>query len=92
MVKLVICLIFALVLSAVVLELRQQKLELNHQVNELHNSIEAQQARLWSQQLQIAEDTAPNALAQTVNERGLQLVPRPRPTAEHVAAHLGVDR
>jgi len=81
MLKLCLCMIFALLLAALVLQLRQQKLELSHQANQLHNDIEAQQARLWSQQLQIAEVTAPNALSHTLNERDLQLVPRPRPGA-----------
>ena len=58
------------------LQLRQQRLELNHQANRLHNQIEAQQAKLWNQQLQIAVYTAPNAISQTVGEHDLKLVPQ----------------
>ena len=76
MLKLILCLIFAVAIAAVMLQLRQQRLELNHQANILHNRIEAQQARLWSQQLQIAVYTAPNAISKTVGDKNLKLVPQ----------------
>ena len=75
MLKLLLCLFSALAIAAVVCELRQQRLELNHQALLYHNEIEAQQAKLWNQQLQIAVSTAPNAIAQTVGNHGLNLVP-----------------
>ena len=76
MLKLVLCLFSAILLAVVMLQLRQQRLELNHQSNKLHNQIEAQQARLWSQQLRIAEYTAPNAISQTVGAHELKMVPQ----------------
>ena len=76
MLKLLLCLSNAMLLAVVMLQLRQQKLELNHQANKLHNQIEAQQAKLWNQQLQIAVYTAPNAIEQTVGDHQLKLVPR----------------
>ena len=76
MLKLVLCLTFAVVIAAAMLQLRQQRLELNHNANTLHNKIESQQARLWSQQLQIAVYTAPNAIARTVGDKNLKLVPQ----------------
>jgi cell division protein FtsL len=76
MLKLLLCLFCAVVIAAVMLQLRQQRLELNHQANRLHNQIEAQQAKLWSQQLDIALYTAPNAISQTVQGKNLQLVPQ----------------
>ena len=75
MLKLILCLVAALLLAVLMLQLRQQRLELNHQANLLHNQIEAQQAKLWSQQLQIAVYTAPNAISKTVGEENLKLVP-----------------
>jgi hypothetical protein len=75
MLKLILCLIFAVATAVLLLQLRQQRLELNHQANRLHNQIEAQQARLWSQQLDIALYTAPNAIHKTVEGNDLQLVP-----------------
>jgi cell division protein FtsL len=76
MVKMLLCLLSALALAMVVLQLRQQRLELNFKVNQLHRQIEDKQAHLWNQQLQIAVYTAPNAIQQTVSTHELQLVPR----------------
>src|SRR5437867_9041834 len=76
MLKLILCLFSTVLLAVLMLQLRQQRLELNHQANLLHNQIEAQQARLWSQQLQIAVYTAPNAIAKTVGEKDIKLVPQ----------------
>ena len=75
MLKLLLCLFSSVLLGVLMLQLRQQRLELNHQANKLHNQIEAQQAKLWNQQLQIAMYTAPNAIARTVGEHALDLVP-----------------
>jgi cell division protein FtsL len=75
MIKLLICIFSGLVLAVVMLQLRQQRLELNYQTNQLHNQIEASQARLWNQQLQIAIYTAPNAISQTVGNHDLHLAP-----------------
>ena len=76
MLKLLLCLAFAVSIAVVMLQLRQQRLELNHQANRLHNQIEAQQAKLWSQQLEIALYTAPNAIQKTVEGKDLKLVPQ----------------
>jgi cell division protein FtsL len=76
MIKLLLCLSSSLLLAIVVLQLRQQRLDLNYQVNQLHNKIEDQQARLWSQQLQIAIVTAPNAIQNTVDSQDLKMVPQ----------------
>jgi cell division protein FtsL len=76
MLKLILCLIFAVAIAVVLLQLRQQRLELNHQANRLHNQIEAQQAHLWGQQLDIALYTAPNAISKTVEGKDLRLVPQ----------------
>src|SRR5215217_6961618 len=76
MLKLLLCLFCAVFLAVVMLQLRQQRLELNHQANTLHNQIESQQAKLWNQQLQIAVYTAPNAISQTVGAHDLKLVPQ----------------
>lgn len=85
MVKLLVCVISAVVLAVMVLQLRQQRLELNYKISSLHRQVEAQQAKLWNQQVQIAVYTAPNAIQQTVNTHELHLVPRqplPGQTAE----------
>jgi hypothetical protein len=76
MLKLILCLVCSLALGVVVLQLQQQRLEMGHQALIYHNQIEAQQAKLWSQQLQIAVFTAPNAIEQTVGNQGLHMVPQ----------------
>jgi cell division protein FtsL len=89
MLKLLLCLATGMFLAVLMLHLRQQKLELNHEVNQLHNRIESQQARLWNQQLQIAVFTAPNAITHTVDTHDLKMVPRsplPAKTANWIDA------
>ena len=76
MVKMLICLLSATALAVMTLQLRQQRLELNYKISQLHRQIESHQARLWNQQLQIAVYTAPNAIEHTVNTHDLKLVPR----------------
>jgi cell division protein FtsL len=74
--KLVICLISTALIAIGVLQLRQQNLQLGHQCNQLHTKIRGRQAKLWSQQLEIAVYTAPNAITQTVANHDLNLVPQ----------------
>jgi cell division protein FtsL len=76
MVKLILCLLTGLFVAVCLLEMRQQRLELNHQANQLHDAIESQQAKLWNQQLQIAIYTAPNSIQKTVGDHKLQLAPQ----------------
>jgi cell division protein FtsL len=83
MLKLLICLFAATLMSVCVLELRQQRLEVSREANQIHAAIEASQARLWSQQLQIAIYTAPNAIAKTVGVDDLQLTPQPAVGTSH---------
>lgn len=75
MLKLTLCLASILLLAVLMLQLRQQHLELSHQTSQLHSQIEKRQSKLWQQQLQIAVYTAPNAISQTVGEHALHLVP-----------------
>ena len=61
-------------LALAMLQLREQRLEWEHQRTELHNQIKNQQARLWNQQLQIAVHTGPSAVSQTVTSHHLKMV------------------
>jgi cell division protein FtsL len=74
MVKLLLCLCSGTILALAMLQLRQQRLELEHQQTELHDQIKNQQARLWNQQLQIAVGTGPDAVTQTVNTHHFKMV------------------
>ena len=75
MIKLLLCLLCSGVIAVVTLELRQQKLELSCRANSLHDQIEQSKAKLWDQQVQIAVYTAPNAIAKTVGDHKLDMVP-----------------
>jgi hypothetical protein len=75
MLKLMICLFCGATTAITLLELRQQQLDLTFQTNRLHNQIEATQAKLWNQQLSIAQTTAPNALSMMLKGQGLKLAP-----------------
>lgn len=75
MLKLLLTIAFSMILAVTLLQLRQQRLELNYQTNRLHDQIRESQARLWNQQLQIAVYTAPNAISRTVGEQKLNMVP-----------------
>jgi hypothetical protein len=79
MLKLLISVGFGMVLAALMLQLRQEFLNQNYQCSRLHEQIEAHQAQLWSQQLRIAEATAPNAIAAKVQQDNIQLEPAARP-------------
>jgi hypothetical protein len=74
MLKMLICLASGVVLGGLTLQLRQQRMELGHDTSQLNDRINAQQAKLWSQQLQIAVYTAPNAIQQTVKSHDLNMV------------------
>ena len=75
MLKLLLSLAFGLVISAATLEMRQENLRLNYENSRLHSQIELRQADLWSQQLRIAEATAPNAIAEKLRQDHLPLTP-----------------
>ena len=81
MVKLLICFVCTLVLAGVMLELRQQRMNLGYDCTQLHRDIERSEIKLWNQQLQIGVYTAPNAIAETVRQHQLNLTapPAPRP-------------
>ncbi|CAN5416684.1 hypothetical protein BH10PLA1_BH10PLA1_20440 [soil metagenome] len=78
MLKLLLCLISSAVIAAAMLQLREQKREISYQISKFHTQIESRQAKLWSQQLQIAVYTAPNAISKTVGNQGGKFGP-PKP-------------
>jgi len=87
MVKLLLALLCSFAIAVAMLELRQQELELKHHAAKLQDEIESHQAKLWSQQLQIAIYTAPNAIAKTIGLHALDLVPEGT-SAKHPASPL----
>ena len=75
MIKLILCLGCGMLMAVVMLQLRQQELELRHQAADLQIKIQNHQAKLWQQQLEIAVYTAPNAVTKFVQQQDLKLVP-----------------
>ncbi|HEV7300030.1 MAG TPA: hypothetical protein VGN72_11745 [Tepidisphaeraceae bacterium] len=73
MLKLLICTFTTFAIAVVMLQLRQERREIAYQSNALHDKIEAQQSKLWNQQLQIATYTSPNAIKRTVGDHELQM-------------------
>ena len=73
MLKLLLCTFTTFAIAVVMLQLRQERREIAYQSNALHDKIEAQQSKLWNQQLQIATYTAPNAITQTVGDHELRM-------------------
>ena len=80
MTKLLICLTSAFLIGLATLQLRQQELELHHRAATLQQQIQSRQGKLWEQQVSIARETAPNALAGTVRHANgdAWLVPQPK--------------
>jgi hypothetical protein len=66
MLKLLLCLLCALLIGIATLQMRQQQLEMKHQAATLQHRIEQQQSKLWNQQLLIATLTSPPAIEETV--------------------------
>ena len=87
MIKLLLFFVCVMVIGVATLQMRQQELELKHRAAALQGRIESQQAKLWSQQLQIAAATGPNAIRQTVG-KDLELVPE-HEVPIHTATWIG---
>lgn len=75
MIKLLLCLGSGALLAVALLQLRQQRLDLEHEQTTIAEQIKGEEAKLWNQQLQIAVYTAPNAITQTVGVHHLKMVP-----------------
>jgi len=88
MIKLLLCLTSAVLIAAAMLQLREQKRELSYQISKVHTQIESRQAKLWSQQLQIAIYTAPNAISKTVGSQGMKFGP-PKPLPAERGTWMG---
>lgn len=68
MLKLMLCMVFLLAGSATALALRQQELELNHQIVALQSRIQGRQAKLWNQHVRIGIATAPEAIRRGIGD------------------------
>ena len=59
MLRLLLTILCGLGIAATLLALRQQRMELQHECNAIHDEMLRVQADLWGQQVQIAAVTAP---------------------------------
>ena len=62
MLRLLLSLLCGLAIAATLLLMRQQRIELQHQCNALHDEMLGVQKQLWEQQLQIAAAVSPAGL------------------------------
>jgi cell division protein FtsL len=75
MLKLLLCILCAILITGSLLHLKHQRMEINHKINQSHKRLQNLQIELWNQQLQVAIYTAPNAIENTVGSHHLDLVP-----------------
>jgi len=73
--KLIAIIVFATVLGAVVLGLRQHRLETMHEMTRQHQRVDDMRQALWQLQDRIAEDCQPARLRQAIDAAGLELEP-----------------
>ncbi len=73
MLKLLTCLVVIFGLCLATLLLRQQRQWIGFRLNETHSRIEQIQGELWTQQVAIAQATAPKRLAETVSNRNIPM-------------------
>jgi hypothetical protein len=87
MLKLVLCLIGSVAAALQLCQMRQERLELNYQANELHQQIESQQAKLWNQQMLMSVYMAPNSVNNNLANSNVKLAPeKPRPADARASA------
>ncbi len=75
MLKLLLCILSAIIIAGTLLHLKHQKMEISYKTNQAHKRLQNLQIELWNQQLQVAIYTAPNAIESTVGSHNLNLVP-----------------
>ena len=75
MVRLLLCIVVGAGIGLTLLMLRQQRLELQYEANQLHDRMLEMQRQLWRQQVQIAAATAPEALETVLASHRLDTQP-----------------
>lgn len=73
--KLATLLMIAIVVGAVLLALRQQRLQLMHEMVQVHSQIDRSRQAIWDYQVKITERTEPNRLRDVIARHRLQLEP-----------------
>ncbi len=73
--KLLTALVLAVVIGSAVFTLRQQRLELMHEIAGLHGQMNRDRQATWDTQVRIAEHTGPEALNEALTRVGLEMEP-----------------
>jgi hypothetical protein len=75
MLRLLLALFAGLAIAGTLLMMRQQRLLLQHECNQIHDDMLDMQAQLWRQQVQIATAVAPGALKAVLADHELRAAP-----------------
>lgn len=73
--KLLTALVLAVLVGAAIFNLRQQRLELMHEITVLHRQMNQDRQATWDTQVRIASQTNPQALQDALTRAGLTMEP-----------------
>lgn len=73
--KLLTALVLAVIVGAAVFNLRQQRLELMHEITVLHRQMNQDRQATWDSQVRIAGRTGPGALHDAMERTGVLMEP-----------------
>jgi cell division protein FtsL len=85
--KLFSALVLAVLIGSAVFTLRQQRLELMHEITSLHRQMNRDRQATWDSQVRIADHTTPKALRDAITRTGLDM----EPTAVHADSNNHTD-
>jgi hypothetical protein len=91
MLKLMMVCIFIFLTAMALLQLRQQRMNVNFQMSRLHREVDQAQGRLWNQQMELARLTAPPAIRRTVGKVRLEMTPVIAETGMHWLESANVE-
>lgn len=77
--KLLTALVLAVVIGSAVFSLRQQRLELMHEITGLHRQMNRDRQATWDMQVRIAGRTRPEALRDAISRAGIEMEPAVAP-------------
>ena len=73
--KLLTALVLAVLVGVAIFNLRQQRLELMHEITVLHRQMNRDRQTTWDSQVRIASQTSPQALHEALARTGLTMEP-----------------
>lgn len=90
--KLLTALVLAVLIGAAIFNLRQQRLELMHEITVLHRQMDRDRQATWDAQVRIASQTSPEALREALVRAGLTMEPAvAQPSASPLSDEPYVD-